>query len=97
MIGLLVHWFLLGGVAFEEFGLRVLSRWWFVLQLQGIDHCSGIFFLLLLIVFWMCVSVMFLRYCVVVEAGCNWYLRDINIFSLSKNVLPAHRVKIHLI
>lgn len=39
----LVHSFVFGGVAFGELGLRVLSRWWFMLQLQGIDHCSGIF------------------------------------------------------
>ena len=27
--------------------------------------------------------------CVIAEAGCNWYLRDINICSLSKNSRKA--------
>jgi hypothetical protein len=54
-------------------------------QLQGLDHCSETFFLfLLLFVLELCASVMLLEYCVVVEAGCNWYLHDININSLSK-------------
>ena len=33
----------------------------------------------------MCIRKTF-GYCVVAEAGCNWYLRDINIYSLSKNM-----------
>jgi hypothetical protein len=34
--------------------------------------------------FWLCASVLSLGYCIVAEAECNWYLRDINIFPLSK-------------
>jgi hypothetical protein len=40
----LVHYFSLGGVAFEEPGVQVLS-WVDVLLVQGLKHRSGIFFL----------------------------------------------------
>jgi hypothetical protein len=40
--------------------------------------CNSSFF------FWLCASAVPLGQCVVAEAGCNWYLRDINIYSLSK-------------
>ena len=35
-------------------------------------------------IFWLCASILPLGHCVVAEAECNWYLRDINIFPLSK-------------
>jgi hypothetical protein len=35
----------------------------------------------------MCESVLSLGHCVVAETGCNWYLLDINIYSLSKKNL----------
>jgi hypothetical protein len=57
--------------------------------LQGIDHCSGTFlFCISSSVFWLCASVMPLGHFVIVEARCNWYLPDINIYSLSKNEHP---------
>jgi hypothetical protein len=37
---------------------------------------------------------MVLGHCVVAEAKCNWYLRDINIYSLSKNVCKKKNYKI---
>jgi hypothetical protein len=43
----LVHYFLLKDVPFGEVGFLVLS-WWFLALLQGIDHCIGTFFLILL-------------------------------------------------
>jgi hypothetical protein len=41
--------------------------------------------------FYVCASVLLLGYYVVVEAGCNWYLNDINVFPLSKkNVMGIY-------
>jgi hypothetical protein len=40
---MIVQCFLLGGVAFGEFGIRVLPLQWIVLELKGFDHCSEIF------------------------------------------------------
>jgi hypothetical protein len=56
--------------------------------IQGLDHCSGTFFyVILLSFFWLCASIVPLGHYVVAEAGCNWYHLDINIYSLSKNLL----------
>jgi hypothetical protein len=54
--------------------------------LQEIDHCSGIFLFDNSSYFWLCVSIMPLEHCVIAEAGCNWYLININMFPLLKNV-----------
>jgi hypothetical protein len=51
----------------------------FVLLLEGIDHCSDIFFLLCNSFFWLCASVMSLGNYIVAEIECDWYLYDINI------------------
>jgi hypothetical protein len=51
-----------------------------VLQIQGINQFAGLFCNSFL-----CPSIKLLRHCVVVEAECNWYLLDINIYSLLKN------------
>ena len=79
---------LLEGVAFGEAGLRVLSWWWMCCSYNELITIAGPFFLLLLLLvlsmFWLCASVMSLGHWVVAESGCNWYLRDINIFFLSK-------------
>jgi hypothetical protein len=41
---------------------------------QGLDHCSGTFFYVILFsFFWLCASVVPLGHYVVAEAGCNWY------------------------
>lgn len=53
-----------------------------MLLFQVMDLCSGTFFLYFLLL--LCASFMPLGHDVVAEAGCNWYLRDINIYSLSK-------------
>jgi hypothetical protein len=53
-----------------------------VLQLQEIDHCSVT--LLIFYILRLCASVLPLGLCVVVEAGCNWYLYDINILFIEK-------------
>jgi hypothetical protein len=52
--------------------------------IQGPKQRSGTFLFRLLLLFWLCASVLPLGYCVVADAGCNWYLHDINIFPLSK-------------
>jgi hypothetical protein len=39
-------------------------------------------FSLILFYFWLCASLMSFGYIVGVEARCNWYLHDINIFPL---------------
>jgi hypothetical protein len=59
----------------------------FVLLLQEIDHYSGNLFYVILLLFWLCASVMLLGLCVVTEARYNWYICDINIYSLSKNMV----------
>jgi hypothetical protein len=54
-----------------------------VLLLRGIYHYSGAFlFSVILLLFWLRACVLPLG--VVAEAGCNYYLLDINIYSLSK-------------
>jgi hypothetical protein len=58
-----------------------------VLLLQEIDHFSVTF---LICNFFLCASVLSLGQCVITEAGCNWYLLDINICSLSK--IYSHKV-----
>jgi hypothetical protein len=47
---------------------------------------TGLLFFSFFFSFWLCASVLPLGYCVVAEAGCNWYLHDINIFLLSKKL-----------
>jgi hypothetical protein len=39
-------------------------------------------FFTILLFFWLCASVIPLGQCIVAEAECNWYHRDINIYSL---------------
>jgi hypothetical protein len=57
----------------------------FVLLLREIDNCNRIFsFYIFILFFWLCASVMLLEHYVIAEAECNWYILDINIFSLSK-------------
>jgi hypothetical protein len=57
----------------------------FVLLLREIDHCSGAFsFYVILLLFWLCASIMLLGHCFVAEARCNWYLFYINVFPLSE-------------
>jgi hypothetical protein len=75
----LVRCFILEGVAFEE--ARLLM---FVLLLQRINHCSMTYIFVVLI-FWLCTSILPLEHWVVAEAESNWYLHDINIYSLQKN------------
>jgi hypothetical protein len=60
-----------------------------VLLLLGMEHRRGttFCFLVYFFIFWLDAFVLLLGYCVVVEAMCNWYLLDINIFLLLKNVL----------
>jgi hypothetical protein len=81
----LVHCSLLEGVVFWRcwtFGAVLVVL---VLMLQGIYHYSGAFsfFVILVLLFWLCVSVLSLGHCLVAEAGCNWYHFDINIYILS--------------
>jgi hypothetical protein len=42
----LVHGFLLGGVAIGEAGVVLVV---FIVLLQGVDHCSGTFFFIILL------------------------------------------------
>ena len=62
-----------------------------VLLLLRLEYRSGTFiFFSYFSLVWLCASVLPLWYCVVAEAGCIWYLFDINKFPLSKkeNYLP---------
>ena len=62
-----------------------------VVLLQGLELCSGLFLFLISSSFvWLCASIRPLGLYVVAEAGCIWYLRDINIYSLSKNLVLYH-------
>jgi hypothetical protein len=56
----------------------------FSLLLQGLDHYSGTFLFCNSFIFLLCASVVPLGHYVGAEAGSNWCLIDINIFSLSK-------------
>jgi hypothetical protein len=47
-----------------------------------LEYSSGSFFLVSFF-FWPCVSILPFGYCVVAEAGCNWYI-SILIYSLYK-------------
>jgi hypothetical protein len=80
-----VYCFFLGDVAFGEFGLWVLSWRWFVMQLQGIDHCSGYLFFFSCSFHFrdVCIHIIFGNFAVV-EDMCNCYIHDINVFSLLK-------------
>jgi hypothetical protein len=60
-----------------------------VLLLQGTDHCSRTFLFFVFFLFWMCVSVVPLGYCVVAEAEYNWYLLNNNIYFLLKKATRA--------
>jgi hypothetical protein len=42
--------------------------------LLGLEYRSGFYFFSFFSFLWMCVSVLPLRYCIVADAGCNWYL-----------------------
>jgi hypothetical protein len=53
---------------------------------QGIDLCSGNFLLCnSSSFFWLCASILPLGKYIVAEVDCNWYLLDINMYSLLKN------------
>jgi hypothetical protein len=52
--------------------------------LQESGQCSGAFLFYFSSFFWFCPSIMLLEQCVVAEVGYNWYLHDINIYSLLK-------------
>jgi hypothetical protein len=53
-----------------------------VLLLQRLEYTvAGLFYVLVFPFFWSCASVLPLGYCVVAEAGYNWYL-SILIYSL---------------
>jgi hypothetical protein len=41
-----------------------------VLLFQGLNHQSGTFFFVILLLFWQCASILPLWHCVVAEAGC---------------------------
>jgi hypothetical protein len=86
----LVHCFLLGGVACGVFGLRVLSRRRLFYSYKEQITVARLFFVFFFFLFrGLCASVMSLGHCVVAEAGCNWYLLDINICSFSKKNLKV--------
>ena len=57
-----------------------------MLQLQGIDHISGIYIFSLFLFLAVYIHNV-LTHCIVAEAGCNWYLHDINIFPLTKKTV----------
>jgi hypothetical protein len=79
----LVLCFLLGGVIYGEAGLLVLSWWCLYCYFKELITIAGLFFFIILLSFiWLCIRMPLGKY-VVAEAGCNWYLDDINI---SKNV-----------
>ena len=87
----LEHCSFLGGVAFREAGLLGTVLVVLGLLLQGTDHCSGTFLFCNSSSFsGLCASVWPLGKHVVAEAVYNWYLRDINIYSLSKK--KAHQL-----
>jgi hypothetical protein len=85
---MLVHCFLLGGLAFGGARLLVLSWWFLVLLHKEIDHYSWTF---LLYFFGLCATVMPIGQCVVAETECNWYLGDVTICSLSKKIVSLGR------
>jgi hypothetical protein len=54
--------------------------------LLGLEYHSGSFlFLVSFFLFWLGASVLPLGYCIVAEAGCNWYL-SILIYSLYRRI-----------
>jgi hypothetical protein len=55
---MLVHCFLLEGVAFREARLLMLSWWCLALLLQEIDHYSETFLFVILLIFWLCASIL---------------------------------------
>jgi hypothetical protein len=68
----------------------VLPLQWFVLQLQGFNHRSGIvFFFFSLFVVGLGASIMYLGYFIIAESKYNWYICDINIFLYQKNLVRA--------
>ena len=81
----LVHCFLHEGVAFGEIGHQVLFWWWLCCCYKDCNSVAGLFFF---ISSFYCLSAVCIRntfgYYVVAEAVCNWYILDINIYSLSK-------------
>jgi hypothetical protein len=83
----LVHYFLLGGIGFGEFGLHVCPGSGLCCSYNDFDHCTRSF--VFSSSYFYCrfgASVMSLGNFVVVEARCNQYLGDINIFSLLKKL-----------
>jgi hypothetical protein len=80
-----VHCFLLGGVSYGEADLLVLSWWCQCCYFKFSIFVAGLlFFYISFSFFWLCASFIPLGHDVVAEAGCNWYLHDINKCSLSK-------------
>ena len=62
----------------------MLFWWWLCSSCKDCNSVAGLFFLFLLLMsLAVCIRSSF-GYYVVTEAGCNSYLRDINIYSLSK-------------
>jgi hypothetical protein len=77
----LVHCFLLGSVLEK---LNLLSWWCLDYFYKELITVVGLFFY---VVLFLCASVMPLRHCVVAEAKCNWYFRDIIVHFLSKQLI----------
>jgi hypothetical protein len=78
-----MHCFLLRDVDFGEPVFQVLSWWCLCYWCKDWNTVARLFFFSFFF-FWQCASVLLLGYCVVEEDGYSWYLRDINIFPLSK-------------
>ena len=64
-----------------------------MLLLRGVGRCGGIFlffFLSFNFPIWLCASWISLCHLVGADAGCNSYLRDINIFPFLKKRQDVH-------
>ena len=79
---------------FWRIGHQVLFWWWLCGCCKDCNSLTGLFFF---ISSSYCLSAVCIRnsfgYCVVAEAGCNLYLRDINIRSLKKHTHALSRGK----
>jgi hypothetical protein len=81
-----VHCSLLRDITFGDNGFLILSWCCLVRCYKEYVTVAGLFPLYnSSFYFWLCASVLLIGHCVVADAGCNWYLRDINIFHVSKN------------
>jgi hypothetical protein len=91
LIMVLAHCSFVGGVDFGEERALVLSWWCLVRSYKKIDHYSEPFcFCIFFSFFLLYASVLPLGNTAVVETKCNLYLRDINIFPLTKNETSLH-------